>query len=316
MNTKVEQTANEDAIDKIRRQINTQADQRVAAAETARTEAEKKAAEAVAGRFASDRAAITNGIAAATGAVEAHKAALAAAGEKGDWKAMADAQASLNEAQISLSSFNSRKSRLENVERMEADKVRQAVERGDSHQTPQRVDYTPTTQTWLDKHKIDGQPNAQGQYSPEFVRAFAAHSAATTARGLTPDSPEYFAYLEEQLGLGGGQTKTEATEVDLTSTSVGTVEVDLSDKDGRITRQEPPVHTQQSRPAPVLSPVRTVPGNDGGVNGSKVRLSAAEVDAARLSNPEGWAKDANAVLRQYAKDKADLVAEGAYHRYG
>lgn len=316
MNTKVEQTANEDAIDKIRRQITTQADQRVAAAETARTEAEKKAAEAVAARFASDRAAITNGIAAATSAVESHKAALAAAGEKGDWKALADAQVALNEAQISLTNFNSRKSRLDTVERAEADKARAAVERGDQHQAPQRVEYSSQTQAWLDKHKIDGQPNAQGQYSPEFVRAFAAHSAATAARGLTADTPEYFSYLEEQLGLNGNDN-VEAREVDLTSTSLGTVEVDLSDKDGRIVRQDPPVQTQQSRPAPALSPVRTAPGGgDNGVNGSRVRLSAAEVEAARISNPEGWAKDANAVLRQYAKDKADLINEGHYQRYG
>lgn len=315
MNTKVEQTANEDAIDKIRRQINTQADQRVAAADAARTEAEKKAAEAVAGRFASDRAAITNGIAAATGAVEAHKAALAAAGEKGDWKALADAQAALNEAQISLTTFNNRKARLETQERIETDKARQAAERGDQHQAPQRVDYSPTTQAWLDKNNIDGQPNAQGQYSPEFVRAFAAHNAAVNVRGLKGDTPEYFAYMEEQLGIGGNDNNVEAREVDLTSTSLGTVEVDLSDKDGRIVRQDPPVQTQQSRPAPVLSPVRTVPGNDG-INGSRVRLSAAEVEAARVSNPEGYAKDPAAVLRQYAKDKADLVAEGAYHRYG
>lgn len=314
MNTKVEQTANEDAIDKIRRQINTQADQRVAAAEAARADAERKAADAVSGRFASDRAAIQNGIAAAEGAVASHKAALAAAGEKGDWAAFAELQTKLNEAQISLSTFQSRKTRLENVERMEAEKLRQQAGRPVA---PGRVDYSQQTQSWLDRHGIDGQPNAQGQYTPEFTRAFAAHTAATTVRGLTPDTPQYFAYMEEQLGLSGQDNRMEAGEVvDLSTTSPGTVEVDLNDKDNRIVRTDPPIQTQQRRPAPALSPVRSPPGGSDGVNGSKVRLSAAEVEAARMSDQEGWKKDPNAVLREYAKNKADLIAEGAYHRYG
>lgn len=318
MNTKVEQTANEDAIDKIRRQINTQADQRVAAAEAATAEANKKAADAVAARFASDRAAIANGIAAATGAVESHKAALAAAMEKGEWSSVADLQVKLNEAQISLNNFNGRKSRLETVERIETEKVKRAAEGGGERQAPQRV-YSPKAQAWLDKHKIDGQVQANGQLTPEMQRAYTAHLAATNVRGLTADTPEYFAYLEEQMGLNGGGDggkDLEATEVDLTSTSVGTVEVDLSDKDGRIVKTDPPVQTQQSRPAPALSPVRTQPGGGDGVNGSKVRLSAAEVEAARMSDIEGWKKDPNAVLREYAKNKAELIADGSYHRYG
>jgi hypothetical protein len=309
----VEQTATDTQIETLKKQIDDSDAKRIAAEKMA-AEASAKVEAEVARRVASDEAAIRNGIAAAAAAGDAAEVRYAEALEKGDHAAAAKAQREMNQADITKTQYEGKLSNLEAWKKRETARLAAGETQ---RQQPQRLEYSRETQAWLDRHKIDGQPRADGSYSPEFVKAYAIHMAATTGKGLRADTPEYFEYMDRELGFvqddGGATIETPY------SSAADVTEVDLTN-DGRIVVRDPPPHQQQQRAAPALSPSRQVPPVNGGQRtvGGKVRLTPGEVEAARISNPTLWnaPPDENGVsgrdraLREYAANKAALQAEG------
>lgn len=304
-----QQTASDSevVIDRLKSSIS--AEQALTAEARQRAEQERARADAaVAGKFAADEAAVANGLAATNTAIEANKSRLAEALAKGDHEAAANIQVEIGEALISRRTFESRKSRIEQAKTRATEEARTAAERP---VTPQRIQYTPQTQEWLDRNGINGQPvgvdpnTGQPVFDPKFTKAYVANHAAQQVHGYRPDTPEYFAYLDRELGHANSVADVESPY----SSAAATVEVDLSSD--RIVKHDPPPTQQQQRPAPALPPSRSVPEIPRpGVRTGTVRLTPNEVEAARYSNPELWKTDQAAALREYAANKAALQAEG------
>jgi hypothetical protein len=293
-----EQTATDDAVASLRTQmsqVKAEAQTVVDEATTAVAASERKAAEAVAARVQADKLAIQNGLVAATTAADAAEARLAEASEKGDHVAVAKATREMNEAISTAKDYERRKTSLEIWEKNQATRTQQQQrQQPHTQQQPQGRQFSAATQAWLTKHGIDGQTD-----NAKFLKAQGAHFEAL-ADGLAVDSPEYFAKLD---GKFGGGTATSDSPLSQAAT---TVEVDLSKPatEQPQRREPPPVALAPSRPSPILSP----PSNQ--ITGGKVTLTANEVEAARISNPELWRKDQNAAIFEYAQNKAKLIQEG------
>lgn len=296
----VEQTATDDAVASLRAQMTrkeAETQQVVEDATTAVAEAQRTAAAATAARLQADKTAISNGIAAATAAADAAEMRLAEASEKGDHTGIAKATRELNEAISTKGDYERRRVNLETWEQNQKTRQQQQTQRQQptEQQAPGRQ-FSAATQAWLDKHGVDGQTD-----NAKFLEAQGSHFKALAA-GLKVDTPEYFAHLDKTFS---GSTAT-ATAESPYSQAADVMEVDLSKTTVQPTerREPPPVALAPSRPSPVISP----PSNQ--IVGGKVTLTAGEVDAARVSNPDLWKKDQNAAILEYAQNKAKLIQEG------
>lgn len=296
----VEQTATDEALTSLRKQmskVEAQAAQTVEEATTAVAKAEQKADSAMAARLAADKAAIQNGIAAAEAAADAAEMKLAQASEAGNHADIAKATRELNEAITTKGTYTQRKQNLDTWEKNQAERLKARPQEQQRTTQPPGRQFTAATQAWLDRHKVDGQTD-----NSQFLKAQGAHFDAL-ASGLAIDTPEYFAHLDKTFGGGA------ATAESPLSQAADVVEVDLSKtaaEQQQQRREAPPVALAPSRPAPIVNP----PSNQ--ITGGKVTLTAGEVDAARVSNPDLWKKDQNAAILEYAQNKARLIQEGRY----
>lgn len=295
----VEQTATDEALSSLRTQMERKQTQIVEEATTLVADAQQKAADATAARIQSDKTAIQNGIAAATSAADAAEMRLAEASEKGDHSGIAKATRELNEAISTKTTYENRKINLETWEKNQRERAERAKVDAPQRQQQQQEQpgrtFTPATKAWLDKNGVDGQTD-----NAKFLKAQSGHFDALAA-GLTVDTPEYFAHLDKTWGGAA------ATADSPLSQAADVVEVDLSKpaaQQQQDRREPPPVALAPSRPNPVISP----PSNQ--VVGGKVTLTAGEVEAAKVSNPELWRKDQNAAILEYAQNKAKLIQEG------
>lgn len=295
-----EQTATDEALASLRTQMSkreAEVQQIAEEATTAVADANKKAADALAARLQSDKAAIQNGIAAAEASADAAEMRLAEASEAGNHAAIAKATRELNEAIATKNAYTQRKQNLETWERNQQERIRQQPPQ---RQTPQQQEqgrqFPPNTKAWLDKHGIDGQTD-----NAKFLRAQGAHFKAL-AEGLVADSAEYISFLDREFGGGAASAESPLSQ------AADTMVVDLSSpppaqqQDQR--REPPPVALAPSRPAPIVSP----PSNQ--IVGGKVTLSPSEVEAARYSNPDLYKLDPDAAITEYARNKARLIQEG------
>lgn len=130
---------------------------------------------------------------------------------------------------------------------------------------------TPKSADWLRSH-----PDAANHID----KLTAAHSAAVQLKGIEPETPEYFKYIEKQLGFRGKEDK--------------------GDK---------PVKKANISSAPVSSAGSMMSTRQSG-SSSTVVLSPAEVEQALLNEPEMPREKA---LEFYAKNKAALIREGKLH---
>ena len=101
----------------------------------------------------------------------------------------------------------------------------------------------------------------------------AAHNAATVLKGIPVESPEYFSFIENELGLSNNRSNA---------------------------------RRQTIGSAPVTSSSPTI-GRSGYNGGSTMVLSAAEVEQAILNDPDLPREKA---IEQYARNKAALIREG------
>ena len=127
---------------------------------------------------------------------------------------------------------------------------------------------TPKSAAWLRQH-----PEAANSVN----KLTAAHQAAVELEGIQPESPEYFAYIEQKLGYS--ETPRQASRKSNISS------------------------------APVSSAGSMMSSRQSGSSSTMV-LSPAEVEQALLNEPDLPREKA---LEFYAKNKAALIREGKLH---
>lgn len=210
---------------------------------------------------------------AASGAERAYADAMAA----GDYTQAAKAQRAMAQAESQLLQLKNGKSALEDRLQSQTHEGRVASESPKIEKTAGRADpveemaaqLTPKSADWLRAH-----PAAANQVN----KLVAAHQAAVELEGITPETPEYFAYIEGKLGF----TTAKQTEKP----------------------QSAPAKAMAS--APVSSSSSSGGGSRSG-NGSSMTLSPAEVEFALLNEPNLPREKA---LETYARNKAALIREG------
>ena len=132
---------------------------------------------------------------------------------------------------------------------------------------------TPKSAAWIRAH-----PEAATQ----IEKLTAAHSAAVQLKGYEPESPEYFKYVEKQLGFSRGD-KEDKGEKKASKSNISS--------------------------APVSSSSSMMSSRPNGSSGS-ITLSPAEVEMAMLAEPDLPREKA---LEAYARNKQALVREGKLH---
>lgn len=208
---------------------------------------------------------------AAANAERSYAEALAA----GDYAAAAKIQRGMAQIESQLLQYNNAKATLE--ERLEQSQG--AVEQPQYRPAPEPPQdpvemlasrLTPKSAAWLRAHP---------QVANSIQKLTAAHQAAVSLENIEVESPEYFAYIEQKLGLSEAKPASKA--------SSGSKKAALSS-------------------APVSSSSSMSPRSSGD-SLSSIHLTQAEVEQAILNEPNLSKQDA---IKFYAKNKAALIREG------
>lgn len=195
----------------------------------------------------------------------------------GDYAAAGRAQRAMASAEAHLLRLQNEKSQAEQyIESLRTEGRVQAPPRQtfEPQQSPQdpveamAARLTPKSAAWLRQH-----PDA----ASKVEKLTAAHAAAVQLEGLEVESPEYFRYVEERLGIS--QPASPAAK--------------------------PAKKAMAS--APVQSSSSMSSSRSSGGNGSTMILSPAEVEQAVLNEPE---LPRDKALEVYARNKAALIREG------
>lgn len=229
---------------------------------------------------------ITTAIAASEGDVEGAKAAIRAAKASGDVEAEIEAQDRLAKARATLIRLDEAKQDIEARTKAPPKKIQptdpvEAFVQG----------RTAPTANWIRKH-------------PEYVQSekglkkLTAADAVAQAEDLIPDTPEYFARVEEYLGL----RKTEVEAEKKAPTEAAQV--------------------KPRTPAPPVAPGSAVASNGNAASGTSVTLTAREAAAAvdgtvcwNWNDPNGKFKKGDPIgVQEFARRKLALTKQGAYDR--
>lgn len=124
---------------------------------------------------------------------------------------------------------------------------------------------TPKSAAWLRNNP---------QAAENMEKLSAAHNAATVLKGIPVESPEYFSFIENELGIGSNKQ---------------------------------PNRKPAMASAPVSSAGYSSGRSSSYTGGSTMTLSAAEVEQALLIDPDLPREKA---IEQYARNKAALIREG------
>ena len=191
----------------------------------------------------------------------------------GDYGAAAKAQRSMAQSEAQLLQLKNGKAALE--DRLASRTTEGRVD--DTRQPTQPVvppgdpvealatRLTPKSAEWLRSH-----PTAAGQVN----KLTAAHQSAVELEGIAVESPEYFSYIEQRLGLGDKKPEPRTQS----KPSMGSIPVSSSSSSG------------SSRSS-----------------GNVMTLSPAEVEFAIINEPYLTRDKA---LEVYARSKAQLIKEG------
>lgn len=191
----------------------------------------------------------------------------------GDYQAAGRAQRAMASAEAHLLRLQNEKSQAEQyIESLRTEGRVQAPPRQTFDPAPQSQDpieqmaarLTPKSAAWLRAH-----PEAANKVE----KLTAAHASAVELEGLKPETPEYFRYVEEKLGI---------------------------------------TQPQRSAPKKIMpsAPVQSsssMSSSRSSQNGSTMVLSPAEVEQAVLNEPE---LPRDKALEVYARNKAALIREG------
>lgn len=221
---------------------------------------------------------VTSGIENMQQTIAQAKRAIADATAAGDYNAVAEANEVLAWAHTQLNELNSGKRNIErHLQSIQTNEGRVADQQSQYAPPPpppatpeQQFEavlsrLTPKSAAWLREH-----PGA----AENLNKLSAAHQAATELRGIKPETPEYFSFIESELGIGGNRSS------------------------GR----KPAMAS-----APVSSSAPMESRSSGYNGGSSMILSAAEVEQALLNEPE---LSRDKAIEMYARSKAQLIREG------
>ncbi len=267
-----------------------ESDRRADSERQARTAAEAES-QTLRGEVADTRlATVEEGIKNAQTQAESAQAEYVAAQEAGDWKKAGEAQRKISRAEATLVRLDEAKSDLE-ARKTEAPQ-RQQQPSGDPVENflSQR---TPQTRQWLRDHPDDARALALGTDTRRAAKINAAHAVAVD-EGNKIDSPEYFARIEDYLGM------TQKPEPKAAAQTNG---------------KEP---AKRKANAPV-APVNASSGGTSG-GGTEVRLSASEAKAAvdgtlvwNWNDPGGKFKKGDPIgVSEFARRKNEMTKEGRY----
>jgi hypothetical protein len=150
-----------------------------------RREADGKAAEAL----NAARAAIDNGLHLTQANITAAQRAIAESAAANDWALFAAAQTNLAENIAKLTELNTAKAEVER--RANNPEPRQPI--GDPVEA-EIAQFTPQSQAWLQKNR-----DAVFKDNKTRVLTRKGHEMAVEGMGLIPDSPEYFAFMDDHI---------------------------------------------------------------------------------------------------------------------
>lgn len=211
---------------------------------------------------------------AATNAERAYADAMQA----GDYTAAAKAQRAMAHAETQLAQLYHAKNNVESIIESRTTEGRVEAPRQEQRQAEVPQDpvemlasrLTPKSAAWLRDH-----PQAAGQIN----KLTAAHTAAVELEGIPVESPEYFSYIEQRLGLSG-------------------------DKKPQSTSQ-PTKKAMASAPVNNSSSYSNPTGRTS--SGDTMHLTSAEVEMAILAEPDMPRQKA---LEAYARNKAECIRRG------
>lgn len=235
----------------------------------------------------STKATIESGIAAAKSEADAAQEAFEAAFESGDKKALGAAQRRLAEAAADMRMLEQAKAELP------AQPTRRQEQQQLANQTEAWIaQLSGPSQSWIRSHMdyaTDHQKN---------VKVVAANWDAV-AKGLKPDSPEYFDHIETLLGM-----KQKPDQQETKPNGNGTA-------------------ATQRRPSAPAAPVTATGGGVSGGSANEVKLTQGEAQRAtdgtivwNYPDPTGknrWQKGDPIGIQEMAKRKQALTKEGRYH---
>ena len=289
---KIDTSANDTAIEAMRRQLKAMEDERNAAIRE-REEAARQAREAAAdatkakGDAARSHYDMINGyIATGKARSEAIKREMKAANEAGDTDRLADLQMEAASIATRLLQYQDAKSDIE--ARAEAEKERRSAEPVRQERQPERPSdpfeayvqsLSKESQSWLRQHRecvTDPEKNAE---------VMLGHQRALK-KGLRADSQEYFDYLDEHMGYAQPKRQEQPLE-----TADDEVEV-IDDA-----KPEP----RRSMPAAPVS--RATPSREGQVSGNRIKLTRQQVE---------MAESLGMTPAEYGQHLIKLTKEGRY----
>jgi hypothetical protein len=248
---------------------------------------------------------LESGIAAADSDITAAKKDYVSASEAGDWTRQAEAADKMAESRAIRQRLLEGKNELES-QRTSSEERPQRSQRQDAPAAPSDPveafisGRASETQRWLRAHPEHARALAMtivGQASTDEKRRAAKVNAAhndAEAEGISPDTPEYFAHVEEFLGMN---------------------------------KKEPEPAKTAAAPKKASVPVAPVSSADGGAvngNSSVVKLSQREAVAAQdgtliwnYPDPTGqnrWKKGEPIGIQEMARRKREGMKQGLYDK--
>jgi hypothetical protein len=267
-----------------------EAEARASAAETEVAKAREVAQRAIAERTKSDKTAAVAAIAAGEQELANLENQLSTALASRDAAGVAKVTRALASAQTRLDQWTNQKARIENTEKKWlAEAEAQARAQANQPAQPAGGDinrYPPKSRAWLEAH-LDVFHNPS-----KMKKVFAAHVEAE-ANDVVIESPEYFALIEQRVGL----TKRKEDTGDDPLSDAAVIETD---------------EVVDTRPVRDATAVAAAPSRNGGGGRSespgRVRLTPSEQEIALASFSHLTTKEEK--LKEYAKNKAALQREG------
>lgn len=155
---------------------------------------------------ASHKALLEHALLTAKGELTAAKRAFKEAMALSDYEAAAEAQEAIAEARLDARQYEMARDEFDR--QAETAKIQTQQRRPANREeliNAYMDQFTPTTRAWAEKHKDE-----LFKSDARVNQAVALHHAAV-AGGITPDTPDYFAYVEKGLGIVGDPVKTRRT---------------------------------------------------------------------------------------------------------
>ncbi|MGH7748743.1 MAG: hypothetical protein ACREQ5_28875, partial [Candidatus Dormibacteria bacterium] len=246
-------------------------------------DAARRVAEAEGRRFSAEEQSVIDALAGAESEANALEAEVTKALEEGRSGDHAKAVRKLTSAQGRVDWLTGQKQQFERVR----ERAKQAPQNtGKDHRL---ATYSAPVQAWAEKHP---EFFVNGAFTDDVLQA---HYAAKK-EGIKLDSPEYFEFIEESVGLrdprGGGGDPGGDPDADPTSEAGEAEEhVEPVRQAPAMQRRQQPNNDRRGSPASrAAPPQRSQPGPQNTRRGQPT-LTADQMEAARISYPDEYAKN-------------------------